>query len=77
VTLTGTSRQYDLVRERVLIGTSEAPLAVPSSAVVVPGARALQGEFAAEHGLLVAVAVPVKDRNAGTCARVALERVLQ
>src|SRR6476661_8034501 len=43
VTLTGTSRLYDLVRERVLTGTTERPLVVPPDAVIVPGTRALTG----------------------------------
>ena len=77
VTLTGTSRLYDLVRGRVLEGTAAAPLVVPAGAVVVPGARALGGAFAREHGLAVAVALLVKDRDAGTSARVALEGALR
>ncbi len=77
VTLTGTSRLYDLVRGRVLQGTAEAPLVVPAGAVVVPGARTLGGRFAAEHGLSAAVAILVKDRDSGTSARVALEEALR
>jgi 2,3,4,5-tetrahydropyridine-2-carboxylate N-succinyltransferase len=77
VTLTGTSRLYDLVRERVLVGTAEAPLAVPPGAVVVPGARTIGRDFAAEHGLSVAVALLIKDRDPGTSARVALEAALR
>jgi 2,3,4,5-tetrahydropyridine-2-carboxylate N-succinyltransferase len=77
VVLTGTSRLYDLVRETVHVGTSHAPLIVPSDAVVVPGARALGGSFAGGHGLAVAAAIIVKDRDAGTDARVALEDALR
>ncbi len=77
VTLTGTSRLYDMVRERVITGTLDAPLAVPPCAVVVPGTRALPGQFAAEHGLSASVALLVKDRDAGTDARVALEDALR
>lgn len=77
VTLTGTSRLYDLVRERVLIGTPDAPLAVPAGAVVVPGARTLGGPFAADHGLSIGVALLVKDRDPGTSARVTLEMTLR
>jgi 2,3,4,5-tetrahydropyridine-2-carboxylate N-succinyltransferase len=77
VTLTGTSRLYDLVRDRVLEGRSGEPLVVPEGAVVVPGTRALAGSFAREHGLTVATAVIVKDRDAGTDARVALEDALR
>jgi 2,3,4,5-tetrahydropyridine-2-carboxylate N-succinyltransferase len=39
VILTGTSRLYDLVRGRVLTGTREDPLVIPSGAVVIPGSR--------------------------------------
>ncbi|MBA2718763.1 MAG: 2,3,4,5-tetrahydropyridine-2,6-dicarboxylate N-succinyltransferase, partial [Chloroflexi bacterium] len=54
VTLTGTSRLYDLVRERVIFGTPDAPLAVPPGGVVVPGARRAAGAFAAAHELSIA-----------------------
>jgi 2,3,4,5-tetrahydropyridine-2-carboxylate N-succinyltransferase len=77
VTLTGTSRLYDLVRGRILEGTSDAPLAVPPDAVVIPGARLLHGPFASQHGLSASVALLVKDRDAGTSARVALEGALR
>lgn len=77
VTLTGTSRLYDLVRGRVLQGSLEQPLVVPAGAVVVPGARAVSGAFAATHGLSAATALLVKDRDAGTSARVALEEALR
>ena len=77
VMLTGTSRLYDLVRERVLAGSEEVPLAVPERSVVVPATRALHGDFATEHGLTVATAVIVKDRDGGTDARVALESALR
>ena len=77
VTLTGTSRVYDLVRDEVLQGTRERPLVVPAGAVIVPGARALDGGFAREHGLSASVALLVKDRDAATSARVALEEALR
>ena len=77
VTLTGTSRLYDLVRDTVLIGTADAPLAVPPGAVVVPGARTMDGAFAERHGLSIATAILVKDRDPGTSARVALEGALR
>jgi 2,3,4,5-tetrahydropyridine-2-carboxylate N-succinyltransferase len=77
VTLTGTSRLYDLVRGVVIQGSADRPLAVPPGGVVVPGARALGGAFALEHGLSTAVALLVKDRDEGTTARVALELALR
>jgi 2,3,4,5-tetrahydropyridine-2,6-dicarboxylate N-succinyltransferase len=75
--LTGTSRLYDLVRGRVLTGTPELPLAIPAGAVVVPGTRSLAGTFAAEHGLSAGVALLIKDRDAGTDARLVLEDALR
>jgi 2,3,4,5-tetrahydropyridine-2-carboxylate N-succinyltransferase len=77
VILTGTSRLYDLVRGRLLVGTTDEPLVVPPDAVVVPGTRALEGPFAARHDLAIATAILVKDRDAGTSARVALEAALR
>jgi len=77
VTLTGTSRLYDLVRDQVLTGSVESPLVVPPGAVVVPGSRVAAGPFAEAHGLSISVALLVKDRDAGTDARVALEDALR
>jgi 2,3,4,5-tetrahydropyridine-2,6-dicarboxylate N-succinyltransferase len=77
VTLTGTSRIYDLTRNEVLSGTVDEPLVVPPGAVVVPGARAMTGPFAAEHGLSIATALIVKHRDESTDARVALESALR
>ena len=77
VILTGTSRIYDLVRGRVIEGGADRPLAVPADGVIVPGTRRLAGTFAETHGLGASVALLVKDRDAGTSARVALEAVLR
>lgn len=77
VTLTGTSRLYDLVRGRILQGTLERPLVVPAGSVVVPGARAIRGSFGEAHGLSLATAILVKDRDQSTSARVALEEALR
>ncbi|HEY6014063.1 MAG TPA: 2,3,4,5-tetrahydropyridine-2,6-dicarboxylate N-succinyltransferase [Candidatus Limnocylindrales bacterium] len=77
VILTGTSRIYDLVRGRVIEGEAARPLAVPANGVIVPGTRRLGGAFADTHGLGTSVALLVKDRDAGTSARVALEAALR
>jgi 2,3,4,5-tetrahydropyridine-2-carboxylate N-succinyltransferase len=77
VTLTGTSRLFDVARGRVLQGRADAPLAVPPRAVVVPGSRPVAAAFGREHGLHVATALVVKYRDAGTDARVALEEALR
>ena len=77
VILTGTSRLYDLVNERVVVGTLDEPLAVPAGAVVVPGVRQVLGEFAAANGISLSTAVIVKYRDQRTDARVALEEALR
>jgi 2,3,4,5-tetrahydropyridine-2,6-dicarboxylate N-succinyltransferase len=77
VILTGTSRLYDLARERVIVGTLDEPLAVPAGAVVAPGVRAVPGDFGAAHGLGLSAAVVVKYRDERTDARVALEEALR
>lgn len=77
VILTGTSRLYDLVRERVIVGTLEQPLVVPAGAVVAPGVRQASSQFATEHGLSLAAAIVVKYRDERTDARVALEEALR
>jgi 2,3,4,5-tetrahydropyridine-2-carboxylate N-succinyltransferase len=77
VVLTGTSRLYDLLEDRVLGGTADRPLVVPAGAVVVPGTRRLPGHFAEEHGLGVATAIIVKRRDERTDGRVALEEALR
>jgi 2,3,4,5-tetrahydropyridine-2-carboxylate N-succinyltransferase len=77
VTLTGTSRVFDLVRETELVGFDERPLVVPSGAVVVPGSRPAHGAWASARGLSIATMLIVKDRDAATSARVALEAALR
>lgn len=77
VVLTGSARLYDLVYNRVLIGTRERPLVIPPRSVVMAGSRRLEGSFAEEHGLAATTALLVKHRDAGTDARVALEEALR
>ena len=77
VILTGTSRLYDLVEERELVGTADRPLVVPPGAVVVPGSRPATGPWAEARGLSIATAIIVKRRDPGTDARLALEAALR
>jgi len=77
VTLTATSRLYDLAEERVRTGSVDEPLVVPAGSVVIPGTRRLAGAFADEHGLAASAAMIVKRRDAGTDARTALEEALR
>ena len=75
--ITGQSRLIDLVNERELRGTPEAPLVVPQDAVVVPGTRPAGSAWAGRRGLSVSVPLIIKYRDATTDARVALEDALR
>lgn len=77
VVLTASTPVYDLVHERELRGTREAPLEIPEGAVVVPGARPLQGSFAKSLGLNAACALIVKYRDERTDRATALESALR
>ncbi len=75
VILTGSSRLFDLPRERII---EAAPsLEVPEGAVVVPGSRPAGGEFARQQGLALYAPVIVKYRNEKTDAATALESALR
>lgn len=77
VILTGQGRVIDLVEERELRGTPDAPLVIPPGSVVVPGTRPAPGAWAASRGFGLSVPLIVKRRDAGTDARVALEDALR
>jgi len=77
VVLTRGTPVYDLVNETVHRGSPERPLEIPAGAVVVPGARAVRGAWAAEHGLSLQAPLIVKYRDPGTDAATALEEWLR
>jgi 2,3,4,5-tetrahydropyridine-2-carboxylate N-succinyltransferase len=82
VILTASTRVYDLVNERELGGDPEAPLEIPSGAVVVPGSRPVGQQrpydlWATHRHLHVACALIVKYRDERTDARTALEDALR
>jgi 2,3,4,5-tetrahydropyridine-2-carboxylate N-succinyltransferase len=78
VTLTASTRLYDLVNETVITSTDDQPLEVPERAVVVPGSRQVQGsDFAAEHGLALYAPLIVKYRDEKTDAATVLEDALR
>lgn len=77
VILTGSMRVYDLVNERVLSRTENGPLEIPEGAVVVPGSRAVSGDFAREHGISLYAPTIVKYRDERTDASTTLETALR
>ncbi len=77
VILNGQGRLIDLVGERELRGTPDAPLVVPDGAVVVPGSRPIAGGYGAATGVHLSVPVIVKRRDGSTDARTTLEEALR
>jgi 2,3,4,5-tetrahydropyridine-2-carboxylate N-succinyltransferase len=73
VVLTRGTPVYDLVNERILRGSSEAPLEIPEGAVVVPGARRVTQGWGAEQGLSLQTPLIVKYRDERTDLATALE----
>ncbi len=77
VVLTAATPLFDLVRGEVYRSEPGRPMAVPEGAVVVPGTRPAQGDFARERGLQLYAPVIVKYRDEKTDAATALEEVLR
>src|SRR5437762_1746139 len=77
VIMTGSTPVFDLVREQVYRRSEGAPLEIPSGAVVVPGARAVNTEKGREWGLSLYAPVIVKYRDEKTDAATQLEDLLR
>ncbi len=77
VVLTRSTKVYDLVNERELMGSDAAPLEIPAGAVVVPGSRPVSSSWGKGLGLHVSAPMIVKYRDDKTDAKSALENVLR
>jgi 2,3,4,5-tetrahydropyridine-2-carboxylate N-succinyltransferase len=77
VVLTRGTPVFDLVNEKVLKGTATEPLVIPEGAVVVPGARAVTGDWGARQGLSLQTPVIVKYRDEKTDLATTLEAWLR
>jgi 2,3,4,5-tetrahydropyridine-2-carboxylate N-succinyltransferase len=77
VVLTRGTPVYDLVRETIYRGSAEKPLEIPSGAVVVPGARQIEGGWGGKKQLSLQTPVIVKYRDEKTDHATALERWLR
>jgi len=75
--ITGSTPVFDLVREEIYRRSEDAPLEIPSGAVVVPGARAVQSEKGRDWGLSLYAPVIVKYRDEKTDAATQLEDLLR
>jgi 2,3,4,5-tetrahydropyridine-2-carboxylate N-succinyltransferase len=77
VVLTRGTPVYDLVNETVIRGSFDAPLEIPANAVVVPGARAVKGDWGSAQGLSIQTPVIVKYRDSKTDLATTLEAWLR
>ena len=77
VVLTRGTPVYDLARETVHRSENGKPLEIPENAVVVPGARAVKGDWAQGQGISLQTPVIVKYRDEKTDAATALESWLR
>ncbi|UZJ40136.1 2,3,4,5-tetrahydropyridine-2,6-dicarboxylate N-succinyltransferase [Prosthecochloris sp. SCSIO W1102] len=77
VILNGSTPVYDIVHDRVIRKTEDAPLSIPEGAVVVAGSRKIKSSFADEHGLSIYTPVIIKYRDEKTDSATALESALR
>jgi 2,3,4,5-tetrahydropyridine-2,6-dicarboxylate N-succinyltransferase len=77
VVLTRGTPVYDLERQTVHRAENGKPLVIPENAVVVPGARAVKGEWGQGQGISLQTPVIVKYRDEKTDAATALESWLR
>ncbi len=77
VILTASTPVYDIVNDAVYRSTKDLPLIIPEGAVVVPGSRRIENNFAQINGLSVYTPIIIKYRDAGTDAATVLEESLR
>jgi 2,3,4,5-tetrahydropyridine-2-carboxylate N-succinyltransferase len=77
VILTRGTPVYDLERETILRAEAGKSLVIPENAVVVPGARAVKGDWGQNQGISLQTPVIVKYRDEKTDAATALESWLR
>jgi 2,3,4,5-tetrahydropyridine-2-carboxylate N-succinyltransferase len=77
VVLTRGTPVFDLVHEQVYRSEGGQPLEIPEGAVVVPGARAVRGDWARAEGLSLQTPLIVKYRDEKTDLATALEQWLR
>ncbi len=77
VILNGSTPVYDVVHDRIIRKTKDAPLTIPEGAVVVAGSRKIKGGFADEHGLSIYTPLIIKYRDEKTDSATALESALR
>jgi len=77
VIMNASTHIYDLVNERVIKSNGDIPLEVPENAVVIPGSRALNTDFAQSFGLSISTPIIIKYRDEKTNLKTALNDLLR
>jgi 2,3,4,5-tetrahydropyridine-2,6-dicarboxylate N-succinyltransferase len=77
VIMNASTHIYDLVNERVIKSNGDIPLEVPEKAVVIPGSRALNTDFAKSFGLSISTPIIIKYRDEKTNIKTALNDLLR
>jgi 2,3,4,5-tetrahydropyridine-2-carboxylate N-succinyltransferase len=76
VILTKSTKVYDMVHNRE-INTQDENLSIPPYAVVVPGTRSINSDFARNHGLSLSCALIIKYRDEKTSQKTKIEDLLR
>ncbi len=77
VILTGSTPVYDLTNGQIYRRTADSPMIIPEGAVVIPGSRHIEGQFAKQHHIAIYTPVIIKYRDEKTDAATALEESLR
>lgn len=77
VVLTGSSKIYDIVNDKIISATLGKTLEIPAGAVVVNGSRKINTDFAESNGLSISTPIIIKYRDDKTDAKTALESALR
>ncbi len=77
VILNASSKVYDIVNEKIIMATDTLPLTIPSGAVVVQGARAVNTAFGVANHLSITTPLIVKYRDHKTNKKTELEDILR
>jgi 2,3,4,5-tetrahydropyridine-2-carboxylate N-succinyltransferase len=77
VVLTGSSKVFDIVNNKVITSIEGSTLEIPEGAVVVNGSRAIKSEFGLDNMLSISTPIIIKYRDDKTDAKTALESALR
>ncbi|MCX7909773.1 MAG: 2,3,4,5-tetrahydropyridine-2,6-dicarboxylate N-succinyltransferase [Ignavibacteria bacterium] len=77
VILTSSTKVFDIVKQEVYQTNRDNPLEIPENAVVIPGSRQINNDFAKIFGLSIYTPIIIKYRDEKTDAKSTLEQALR